>query len=170
MRQCFYLLICLQDSDTYDVVGKHYQRNRVPLPPDPIQLNKIRSQGNRGASVETGVDGKRSGTSMDDEEEKTRTRHHSQRGYSKSTNPKRLSFYPPQWRDVLESAQKLWRSWMALECGFPDRGIEEHLDKAKQCITDALREHQENGGKVEKGTYLLFVTVSNLTSLCRDMG
>jgi hypothetical protein len=59
---------------------------------------------------------------------------------------------------------------MALECGFPDRGIKEHLDKAMQCVTDALQEHQSNGGKVEKGTYLLFVTVSNLTSLCRDMG
>jgi len=42
---------------------------------------------------------------------------------------------------------------MALECGFPDRGIKEHLDKAMQCVTDALQEHQSNGGKVEKGIW-----------------
>ena len=57
---------------------------------------------------------------------------------------------------------------MAVECGFPERGIKAHLDKAMQCVTDALREHQENGGRVEKGTYQLLVTVF-LTSLCRDL-
>jgi hypothetical protein len=67
------LLICLQGDDPYDVVGRYYQRNRVPLPPDPIQLKKIRSQNGRDVSVETGVGGKeRFEASTDDGEENTR--------------------------------------------------------------------------------------------------
>jgi hypothetical protein len=154
------LLICLQGTDTYDVVGKYYQRNRAPRPPDPIQLKNIRSQNSRDASAETGVGGRRgkqcSGASTDDEEKKTRARRYSRKCYGRSTDdPKRLGFYPPQWRDVLERAQKLWRSWMMLECGFPNREVKAHLDRAKQCITAALREHHKNGDKVEDGIYLL---------------
>jgi len=156
LRYCFYLLICLQGNDPYDVVREYHQRNRAPRPPDPVQLDKIRSQNSRDASVETGVSGKQhSGASTDDEEEKTRAKRHSLKHYTRLTdNSKKLGFYPPQWQDVLESAQKLWRQWMALECGFPERANEAHLDQAMQCITDALRQHQEAGNKVEDGTYL----------------
>jgi hypothetical protein len=84
----------------------------------------------------------------------TRARHHSQKDYNRSPiDPKKLGFYPPQWRDVLERAHKLWRPWMVLECGSPKRNIKAHLDKAMHCVTDALSEHQRNGGEVERGTY-----------------
>lgn len=139
-------------NDPYDVVGKYYQRNRAPIPPHPVQLEKIRSQNSRDASVETGVGDKQCSEASTDEGEKTRARRYSQKCYTRSANvPKRLGFYPPQWRDVLEKAQKLWRSWMALECGFPERETKEHLDKAMQCVIKALSEHQENGRKVENG-------------------
>lgn len=149
------MLICLQGNGAYDVVRKYHQRNRAPLPPDPIQLEQIRSQNSRDASVETSVgDEQYSEASTDDEEENTIAEYHIQNSRTRSSNPKRLGFYPPQWRDVLERAQKLWRSWMVLECGFPERVNRAHLDKAMQCVTSALSEHQKNGFKVESGTYL----------------
>jgi hypothetical protein len=40
---------------------------------------------------------------------------------------------------------------MAYECGFPDKQVEMHLEKAMQCVVAALSEHQKNGGKVKKG-------------------
>lgn len=50
--------------------------------------------------------------SIDDKE--PRTRHHSQKQYTRSTdNSRKLGFYPLQWCDVLESAQQLWWPWMA---------------------------------------------------------
>jgi hypothetical protein len=149
------LLICLQGNDPYDVVEKYYERNRAPLPPDPNRLEKIHSRNSHHASVETSVGSMRSSeASTDDEEKKPRARRYSRKCYTKSTgDPKRLGFYPPQWRDVLERAQKLWRAWMAFECGFPEREIKAHMDKAMQCVTDALSEHQKNGGRVEDGTY-----------------
>lgn len=154
------MLTCLQGhDDPIDVVEKYYRRNRAPRPPDPKQLEKICSQKGRDVSVETDIEdlGSNSEAATDDVEEKSRARRHSQKGYTGSSNdPKKLGFYPPQWRDVLETAQKLWRPWMALECGFPEREIRAHLNVAMQCVTDALSEHQKNGGKVEKGNYLSF--------------
>ncbi len=92
-----------------------------------------------------------------DIEGKSRAPRHSQKCYTRSTTDlKKLGFYPPQWHDVLERAQQLWRPWMALECGFPKQEIRAHLDMAAQCVTDALSEHQKGGGKVENGSYLPF--------------
>jgi hypothetical protein len=92
----------------------------------------------------------------DNEKEKSRVRCHSQKCYTGSMdNLKKLGFYPTQWHDVLERAQKMWWPWMAFECGFPEREIKEHLNMAMKCVIDALLEHQENGSKVEQGKSLL---------------
>ena len=40
---------------------------------------------------------------------------------------------------------------MALAYGFLDEGNEIHVEKAMECIVDALAEHHKNGGRVEKG-------------------
>ena len=88
----------------------------------------------------------------DDEAQHSRARCHSRKHYTGSTDdPKKLGFYPAQWRDVLERAQKLWRPWMALECGFPDREVKAHLTMAMKCVIDALSEHQQDGFQVEPG-------------------
>jgi hypothetical protein len=156
----FYLLIYLQGDKPYDVVERYQQRNRAPIPPDPKQLERIRSQKGPNASVGTDVEGKQctedaglnSESPTDDEEEKSRARRHSRKHYTGSTDdPRKLGFYPAQWRDVLERAKKLWRPWMAFECGFPERETKEHLDMATKCVIDALSKHQESGGKVEQG-------------------
>jgi len=62
--------------------------------------------------VKTGVGSEQcSEASMDDGEEKTRARHHSWKSYDERLiDLKKLGFYPPQWCDVLEKAQKLWQS------------------------------------------------------------
>ena len=90
----------------------------------------------------------------DDDRPISRARRHSGKRYSEhSANPKKLGFYPPQWRDVLENAKLRWRLWMAVVCGFPNNGNQSYHEKTKECIRDALAEHQKNGGKVEKGRY-----------------
>jgi hypothetical protein len=129
MLLCFFFFL----ADSYFI----YEENAVP-----IRRSERTTKG-------------QGGDLQDDDEEKTRAKCHSRKGYTRSTDdPKELGFYPPQWRGVLRRAQALWRPWMALECGFPDRDIKVHLDKAMQCVTNALSEHQENGGEVENGTYL----------------
>ena len=39
---------------------------------------------------------------------------------------------------------------MALAYGFLDEGNEIHVEKAMECIVDALTEHHKNGGRVKK--------------------
>lgn len=88
----------------------------------------------------------------DDDTSKSRAIRHSQKPYTgKTTDPRQLGFYPPQWRDILEAAQKKWRPWMACVCGFPDREDKKHLDEALDCIRSSVSEHTENGGQVETG-------------------
>ena len=83
---------------------------------------------------------------------KLRAKRHSYKPYVDSTNnPQKLGFYPPQWRDVLEASQKKWRSWMAYDCAFPRKDREEHLEKAMECILEAISEHEKKGGRVEEG-------------------
>lgn len=137
-------------GNAYDVIDNHYARNRAPVPPDPRQLEEIRSWNGPDVSVAS-VEGRQHFKPSTDHEEKSRATRHSLKPYTGSTNdPKLFGFYPPQWRDVLERAQKLWRTWMALECGFPER--ETNLDMAMRCVTEALSEHQRNGGKTENGS------------------
>lgn len=146
------------------MVERHYQQNRAPIPPDPRELEKILSQNGDDASVEADVEvgeadvkGKQpSKAATDDEEETPRAaRRHSRNPFTGSTSdPKKLGFYPPQWRDVLGRAQRLWRCWMVVECCFPRK--ETDLDVAMECVVMALSQHQENKGKVEKGNYLSF--------------
>jgi hypothetical protein len=89
---------------------------------------------------------------MDDNLPKSRAKRHSQKAYTgKVSDPKKFGFYPPQWRDILEAAQKKWRLWMGQVCGFPDKQNPEHLDEALDCVERSLSEHTNNGGRVEKG-------------------
>jgi hypothetical protein len=93
----------------------------------------------------------------DDDEPKSRAKRHSLRPYAgrSSSDPKKLGFYPAQWREVLDKGRtQFFRPWMAIECGFPTRAEDRHVAKAMECVTDSISEHQKNGGKVEQGIYL----------------
>ena len=151
-----YSLQFLQRDVSYDVLQQHQNRNRVPLPPNPQQLEEIRSR--RGNVTEVDGDG---GTeqvvdnpepSSGGNKSKPRAKRHSSKPYvGRSGDPKKLGFYPPQWRIVLERATKSWRLWMAIMCGFPRRGSEAHFKKAMDCVVDALDKHQKEGGMIEDG-------------------
>jgi hypothetical protein len=148
----------------------HHERNRAPRPPNPKQLNTIRSH-QRDMDIDDGHINEPSGNDSGDEADSTtgndrpsRAKRHTRKPYMGSTNdPKKFGFYPPQWRDVLEAARKKWRCWIAYECAFPDR---EHMTKALECIVEALSEHQELGKRVEPGMFMLS-TVLRLITHCR---
>jgi hypothetical protein len=144
-----YSIIYLQ---AFDVVQKFHERNRAPRAPDPDQLRVIRA-GHVTMDVDINDDAEETtNDSTDDDRCKPRAKRHSQKPYTGRTkDPKKFGFYPPQWRDVLEAAQKKWRPWMVLVCAFPDREEDDHLKEALLCVTRSLSDHTENGGKVEKG-------------------
>lgn len=166
-----------QGDDPFDVVTRHHERNRAPRAPDPSWLRAV---GRDHATTDADTGGDDAGI-LDEPEgsdaqpdmsthgssgREGRAPRHSSRPYTGrvSNNPKKLGFYPPQWRDVLEVAQKKWRFWMACHCGFPDRN-KKHLDRAFACVLEALEEHNEKGGRVEKGVNIPFLSRSALTML-----
>jgi hypothetical protein len=114
----------------------------MPHPPDPQQLKEIHTHHGRAPEIDGESNTGEQLDTSDDNRPKSRVRRHSQTPYSGCTdNPKKLGFYPSQWWDILEKAVKRWQMWMACECGFPNKGNENHLGKAMKCITDALAEH-----------------------------
>jgi hypothetical protein len=128
----------------FDIIKKFHERNRAPRAPDPNQLHAIRTH-HATMDVDTDDDNEEasddSDVTTDDDRCETRAKRHSQKPYTGRTNdPKKLGFYPPQWRDVLEAAQKKWRPWMVLVCAFPDRENDDHLNEALLCITRTLSE------------------------------
>jgi hypothetical protein len=60
-----------------------------------------------------------------------------------------LQFYPSQWQDILESSKKKFCLWMATTDPWPVQ--EDALKEAKSCLDEALLEHKEAGGLIEKG-------------------
>jgi hypothetical protein len=60
-----------------------------------------------------------------------------------------LQFYPPLWRDVLESAKANFRLYLTSVKSFPNR--EEGIAEAASCIMEALSEHQDANKEVEPG-------------------
>jgi hypothetical protein len=104
-RPFIFVLIYLQDDGSYDIVEKHHERNRAPWPPNPEQLERIRSRQHGEMDMDNNGDGERS-TPEDNNEPKSRAKRHSQMPYTGQTDdPKKLGFYPPQWWDVLEGGQ-----------------------------------------------------------------
>jgi hypothetical protein len=64
-------------------------------------------------------------------------------------NPRTLEFYPPQWQEVITSAKRAFRAYVAGKCGFPD-GVE-GMNEARECLRDAIEVHSEEGGTLEPG-------------------
>jgi hypothetical protein len=155
----------LTQDAPYNVVENYHQRSRAPHPPNPRQLEKVRSHNGQDMSAEAAIEDEQCSKGSMDDKQKSRAWRHSQKHYTGNTaDPEKLGFYPPLWHDVLGKAQKLWRHWMALECGFPKSNIEAHLDMAMQCVTDALSEHQKNGGRVENGSDCIVIFVFTLSN------
>ena len=148
-------MIHFQDDHSFNIIKRHHERNRVPRPPDPEQPNTIRSQHvmmDLDAADDNETTDGDSDMLMDDNRRRPRAQHHSHKPYTgRTTDPKKLGFYPAQWRDILEAGQKKWHLWLALVCGFPNRENEDHLEKALSCLIEAKDEHTEKGGRVEPG-------------------
>jgi hypothetical protein len=146
------------EDDSFDVVTSHHKRNRVPKPPAPSHLAAIRQSGQAQASGDSDDGSSKSGTESDSHrQKKSRAKRHTHGPYSAtSTNPKRLRYYPSQWRDVLEEAKFKFRRWLGITNAFPDPKNEEHRKVAAECISQAIFEHQESGGRVEDREIALY--------------
>ena len=64
-------------------------------------------------------------------------------------NPRNLESYPTQWQEVIGSAKRSFRSYIAGTCGFPDgaTGVQE----AREHLEDAVEVFHEEGGSLEQG-------------------
>jgi hypothetical protein len=60
-----------------------------------------------------------------------------------------LSFYPPAWRDVLESAKAKFRLYLTNVKSFPTR--EEGVAEVSDRILEVLSQRRDAGKKVEHG-------------------
>lgn len=92
---------------------------------------------------------------------KRRAARHSQTPYSTSKSrpkPTRLGFYPGQWSDVLEKEKRKFRLFLATDVPFPIR--DDHLSRAKDFVSEAINEHQKQGGQLENGTVLSYRSIN----------
>jgi hypothetical protein len=64
-------------------------------------------------------------------------------------NSTQLSFYPPAWCDVLESAKAKFRLYLTNVKAFPTR--EEGITEAADRILEALSQRRAASKKVERG-------------------
>jgi hypothetical protein len=134
-------------------VTNFHQRNRVPRPPSPSRLCDIQQAGRgHNAGVED-ADDESEPDSATESAQKTRAKRNSHKAYSKTANdPAQYRVYPMQWKKVLGKAQALFRLWMTMEYGYPNKNDADHQKAAGDCLRQAIFEHQENGGRVEEGT------------------
>jgi len=58
-----------------------------------------------------------------------------------------LDSYPPLWREVITSAKKTFRAYIAGKNGFPNPS--KAVEEARECLEDALEVHCEGGKSVE---------------------
>lgn len=127
------------EDDSYDVVASHWQRNGIPKPPDQARLQSDeRCSTLPKARTESVVP-------LVEEPFKSSFKP------PPASNPKRLGFYPPNWKHVLDGARFKTRLWMTLECAFPIRSNKAHRTKMASCLTEALVEYQDEGNRVEDG-------------------
>ncbi|KAH9965580.1 hypothetical protein BJV74DRAFT_799607 [Russula compacta] len=128
-RVRYKMLKLTQWCESYDVLGRHYEQNRPPLPPDPKRLKKICScdcnappdLDSNGQQSDEDPGSDQENSTDNNEGPKSRAKRHSQKPYTGLLIIQRISV------SILLN------------------------DKAMQCVVDALSDHQNNGGKVEKG-------------------
>ena len=136
------------DDGSYDVLGNHHQKNGAPRPPDPEELNAIRSKSQTNAQPHHGTPAPNS-----PHWQKKRARRHTRTDRSGvHQDPTQLQFYPPVWRDVLESAKNKLRCYAGTKNFFPTR--DEGIQEAGDCITEVLADYQAQGKKVEAGMWV----------------
>lgn len=82
-----------------------------------------------------------------------RAKRHSKTSRPAVGTPTQLQFYPSQWSDVLEKAKKKYRLVVATEIGFPHP--KKDSNRAFDCLTEAIAEHEDDGGMVEPGECLM---------------
>jgi hypothetical protein len=135
-----------QSNNETMVLEEHHRSNGAPHPPDANLLTQIRQ------SVVAS---------------RRRAKRHSKTPYVRgqtTDNPRHFRFYPPKWRDVLEIGRWNFRLHLATNHPFPDR--KHGLDKAKDCLTQAVLYHERQGYQVEPGK-LTYNTSSTVTKfLC----
>lgn len=91
----------------------------------------------------------------DDDNESTgepnrkRAKRNSKTPHDNPAKPTQLKFYRGGWVDVLELAKKFFRHHIAIKCAFPDRETE--FRSATDCLTEAIKQWEDDGGEVEEG-------------------
>ncbi|KAH7918128.1 hypothetical protein BV22DRAFT_1134836 [Leucogyrophana mollusca] len=116
-----------------DVLSRHHAKNRPPRLPNPITLNSIRN------STLDYQD------SSSDNEVHVRPPRRSRTSKSDGPNPKRLGYYPPRWKDLLEDTKDECRTIHALENPFPTRLADLHgsITESLMSVVYAWDQRQE---------------------------
>jgi hypothetical protein len=139
--------VATENDGSYDVLGNHHQRNGAPRPPEPEVLNAIRSKGRANPQPH------HTPTPSSPHWKKKRAR----RGARTESggvhqDPTQLQFYPPCWRDVLETSKERLRCFAGTQNFFPTRDV--GIREAGDCIAEVLAEYQAEGKKVEAGMWI----------------
>lgn len=162
----------MDDNDSgEDVLQQHRKRNRGPRPPGvghlkaSADLQTTRHGSNHDDGSNGSDDGSKDDSSRDSDTEpypvRKRAKRHSKTSRPAVGTPTQLQFYPSQWTDVLESAKRKYRLVIATEIGFPHP--KKDLNRASDCLTEAMAAHEDGGGMVEPSKCL----INSLRSHCR---
>jgi hypothetical protein len=136
-------------TKSFSVLARHHQRNGKPKPPDPQDLQDIRTKGSQQPHKPS--------HSPSDQGNANNDRKHNLRPLDGDRgavqDPTLLKFYPHIWRDVLEHAKEKFRLFLTSVNAFPTRIL--GLQEAKDCLTEALEDFRQADKKVEKGMHAI---------------
>ena len=154
-----------------DVLQRHWERNRLPVLPQPaISLPLLPSSLPASSSASTAGSPSHpipsSGSLVQSHPSTRRTRN--SRTVTDGTNPRTMAFYPKHWKNVLEWAKQYFRVYIVYDNGFPNNIV--GLREAKDLIYKASALYLSQGrGIVESGNIFIILSISQywLQRLCR---
>ena len=128
------------------MVERHYQKNHTPKPPSVSYLNAIANSnsGHPDASETSESD-------TDTEPRWSQARRNSKGSRKKAFT--QLKDYPAHWRKVLDAVKKIACRDAVMDGSF--NNCITGLKCAGDSLAEALAAHQEDGGRVEKGTLFI---------------
>lgn len=128
---------------SYNILENHHRKNGAPRPPDPDMLKATHANSQDAPEPSPSVS--TPGPRVQRLQQKKSEKSNAQIG----GHPTQLQFYPPLWRDVLESAKANFRLYLTTNKPFPNR--KEGVAEAADCISDALSKRRDVGKRVEDG-------------------
>lgn len=148
-------------SKSINVVDAHHAKNRRPKAPNPDVLTNIRKSFQATVEDVPDEDSEREDGSDEGEDDDKEVSGHADTGRrraprnsktpygSRPPKPTQLTFYPPQWRDLIEDTKLRFRMTASIKKGFPNRRA--GLIEAGDCLMETMAAFSDGGGTVETG-------------------